>query len=91
MGVASMVLGIVSLVFTFLCGCISMITAPIGLILGIVELVRKKGSNEPKGMAVSGVVMCSISILIFIVLVIILGATGFWEGFMEGFNSTYYW
>ena len=54
MDIASLVLGIVSLVFSFFCGVISFITAPIGLILGIVDLVKKKKANLPnKGMAIA--------------------------------------
>lgn len=71
MDIASMVLGIVSLIFSFLCWFIAIITAPIGLILGIVDLLKKKKENMPnKGMAISGIIMNSIAIVIIIFIVI---------------------
>lgn len=66
MDVASMVLGIISLVFSFFCGFISLITAPVGLILGIIDLVKKKAQEKSKGMAIAGVVMCAIAIFILV-------------------------
>lgn len=87
MDIASMVLGIVSLVFSFLCGCVSIITAPIGLVLGIVDLVKKRDKQLPKGMAIAGVIMCGISVVLLIVLMVIAISTG---TFIEEFNSIYY-
>lgn len=70
MAIASMVLGIVSIV---LC-CIWYISVPcaiIGLILGI--LYNKKGTKS--GMATAGIV-CSIIAIVLVVLVFILAALG---------------
>lgn len=84
MDVASMVLGIVSLVFSFFCGCISIITAPIGLVLGIVDLVQKKEREDaPKGMSIAGITMCSISLAILIGFFALFGATEFRSDFMN--------
>lgn len=69
MDIASMILGIISLVFCFFCSCVSVITAPIGLILGIVDLVQAKGRNKAKGAAISGIIMCALSLLIMILFI----------------------
>jgi hypothetical protein len=66
MGIASMVIGIVSTVLGFipLCGNIAFIPAIVGLILGIVDVVRKSKQGLPKGQAIAGIVLCSIAIII---------------------------
>ena len=65
MAVASMVLGIVSLVL--LCIIIGGPIGLIGLILGIVVLAKNKPG---KGYAIAGVVMCAISVIVFIFMLI---------------------
>lgn len=57
-GVASMVLGILS-IFTFVC-CINYIFAILAIIFGIVQLVKSK----KKGMAITGIITAAISIII---------------------------
>jgi hypothetical protein len=66
MGAASMVLGILSLVF-FCCTYIAIPLALIGLILGAVSLGRKRGG---KGMAIAGLVMSSISLIFGVVILV---------------------
>lgn len=97
MDIASMVLGIISIVFSFFCGCISMITAPIGLILGIVDLILKKKKGQPIGIAISGVVMCTIAILIIVLLVIVFSLNlngvdnNFYNEFFNELNQSQYY
>lgn len=76
MGVASLVLGIVSLVFGFIpfCGIIAIIPAFIGLILGIVDAVKKSKSQEPKGMAIAGIVLSVIAIVVIAWWVLVVAA-----------------
>lgn len=82
MDIASLVLGIVSVVFSFFCGFVTMITAPIGIILGIVDLVKKKKENMPnKGMAITGIILGAIGLLILIVAFIFLVALGVNSGY----------
>ena len=83
MAVASMVLGIVSIVMLCCSQYISLPCAIIGLILGIIY----KKNNGKNGMATAGVV-CSIvslviSILAIIASVVFLGAVGGREGLNE--------
>ncbi len=77
MGVASLVLGIVSIVFGFVpfCGAIALIPAIIGLILGIVDAVKKSKAQEPKGMAIAGIVLSAIAIVIICWWVFVVIAT----------------
>lgn len=79
MNIASMVLGIVSIVFSFFCQCVSIITAPIGLILGIVDL--KKNPSKPKGMAITGIVLSAISLLMFVAVLLFFGGIGAMSSF----------
>lgn len=80
MAVASMILGIVSIVMLCCSQYISLPCAIIGLILGIVHK-KKNGKN---GMATAGVVCSIISLVLSILLIIasavLLGAVGGKEG-----------
>lgn len=79
MGIASMVIGIISAILGVipLCGNIAFLPALIGLVLGIVDIVIKAKNQQPKGQAIAGVVLCSISliIIIFFNFVIAVGAS----------------
>ena len=86
LAVASMVCGIVSLVFSCCIPVVTYIVALVGLILGGVSLSQKKGG---KGMAIAGLV-CSIIALVPAVIVTIVGAStlaslGGLESYMSGF------
>lgn len=77
--IASMVLGIISLIFLFLpgIGWLGIITAIVGLILGINSKNRiKANSNElgGMGMATAGVVMNIIALVLVILGLIACGA-----------------
>lgn len=77
MGVASLVLGIISVIVGFipLCGTWALVPAIVGLILGIVEAVKKSKAKEPKGKAIAGIVCSAIAIVIIFVWTAIIGAT----------------
>ena len=66
MGIASLVLGIISIIVGFVpfCGAIAFLPALIGLILGIVDMVKKSKSNEKKGQAIAGIIMCALAIIV---------------------------
>ncbi|MCI8635947.1 MAG: DUF4190 domain-containing protein [Eubacterium sp.] len=81
-GVASLVIGIVSLVL--FCSCLNIPLAILAIVFGIVQLT-KPGSK--KGMAVGGIVTSVISLIAFVVFCIgIWGSVDFQEGFQEGFQ-----
>ena len=76
MGIASLVLGIVSVVFCFL-PCLSyvaLITCIIGLVLGIIDLIKKKQSGEPKGQAIAGIVLNAIALGLFVLGFLVLAS-----------------
>lgn len=77
MAVASLVLGIVSIIIGFipLCGMIAFVPAIIGLILGIVDLVKKnKAGEDKKGMSIAGIVLSAIAIVVIAYWVLVVGA-----------------
>ena len=71
LGIASMVLGIVALVFSCCLYYVSLPCALVGLILGAVSLAKKKPG---KGMAIAGLV-CSIISIVPAIIVIVAGAS----------------
>ena len=68
MEIASLVLGIISLVIGCIpfCGTIALMPAIVGLILGIVDLALKAKSVENKSQAIAGLVMSAIAIVVII-------------------------
>lgn len=66
MGVAALVLGIISILVGFIpvCGLIALVPAIIGLILGIVDVIQKNKRGEKKGIAIAGIVCSAIAIII---------------------------
>ena len=75
MGVAALVLGIISIIIGFvpLCGAIALLPAIIGLILGIVDIVLKSKKGEPKGVSIAGTVLSAIAIVIIVFWVFVFG------------------
>lgn len=74
MGIASFILGIISLVMgwiPFLC-FVMLMTATIGLILGIVDTIQKGKTNDKnKGFGIAGLVTSAISIPIIFIMSIV--------------------
>ena len=75
MGIAALILGIISLIIGFipLCGSIALVPAIIGLILGIVDTVLKKKKDEKIAVSVTGLVLSAISIVVIIFWVFVFG------------------
>lgn len=70
MAIASMVLGIIALVFGCCLWYISIPCSIVGLILGGVSLAQKRGG---KGMAIAGIVLSAIGIIVAIIVLVALG------------------
>ena len=68
MGVAALVLGIVSVVIGFIpfCGSWAIIPAIVGLVLGIVDWVKKNKEGNPKGKAIAGVICSAVAIVVIL-------------------------
>ena len=65
MAIASMVLGIISLVIPFA----GIATAVVGLILGVIAMKKQKAVGAPTGMALAGMVCSIITLAINIILI----------------------
>lgn len=65
MGIASMVIGIIALIFSLIpfCGSWALLPAIVGLILGAVDMVQKKKQGQPRGMAIAGLVLNIITLV----------------------------
>lgn len=73
LGIASMVIGILSIIGTC---CYGWILGIIGLILGIVGVCLR---GYGKGMAIAGIILNLIAIILFVVVVLILGVSSMAE------------
>lgn len=76
MGIAALILGIMSLIVGFMpfCGVIAFIPAIVGLILGIVDTVQKSNKKEKKGMSIAGIVLNGIAIVCISFWILVAGA-----------------
>ena len=68
--IASMVLGIVSIVFACCLWYISLVAGIVGLILGIMSV---KQNRDGRGMAIAGIIMCAIAIVLAICVAVFWG------------------
>ena len=75
MGIAALILGIISIIIGFipLCGSIAFVPAVIGLILGIVDTVQKKKKDEKIAVSVAGLVLSALTIVFIVFWVFIFG------------------
>lgn len=71
MRVASLVLGIIAVVFSFIpCVCIvSPAPAAIGLLLGIFGCIQAAKKQQPKGMGIAGVILNIIALVVSILMI----------------------
>ena len=72
LAIASMVLGIVSIVPGWCIPYLPLLLGLVGVILGGVSLAKKQGG---KGMAIAGLVTSIISLAIYVIAAIFVGAT----------------
>ena len=73
MAVATLILGIVALILSFIPGCgIILVCIPVlvGIILGIIALAKKKGK---KGFAITGIILLIISVILSFVSTLVFG------------------
>lgn len=85
-GVASMVLGILSLLF-FCTGC-NILFIILAVIFGIIQLVK----NEQKGFAITGLITSGISLLLFLILWISVfvntGSMDYYDYYRDYYNGS---
>lgn len=72
MGIASLILGIIGIVISWIpiIGLISFVLVIIGLILGIIDVSKKTKTKEKKGVGIAGIVVCSVAIPIIVFMTI---------------------
>ena len=77
MGIASLILGIISILIAPIpfCGSVAFAPALIGLILGIAFLVGAKKRSEPLGIGIAGTILNAISLSVIVIWTIILVST----------------
>lgn len=91
-GIASMVLGIISLVL--FCTCLNIPPAILAVIFGIIHINRRTGSI---GFAIAGIVTSIISVIVTVIMIIVLYiagsnyATWFYTMPFESFMDDYYY
>ncbi len=87
MAVASMICGIVSIIFNCCLWYISLPAAIVSFILGILSIKNKYGG---KGMAIAGIVLSSIVLFAFVLFIIGCSfITVFWSELFQELNSNY--
>lgn len=64
MGIASLVIGLICLLFSPILSILLIIPAIIGLALGIVDVILKNKKNLPKGISIAGIVLSTIALCI---------------------------
>ena len=97
MGIASLVLGILSLLICWI-PCVNyfaFIPAIVGLILGIVDTVQKSKKGENKGMSIAGIILTAIALVVIFLWTVVFGAAAAnvneadVENFVRSINETY--
>jgi hypothetical protein len=76
MAIASLVLGIIALVFTFIpvIGNMAPILAIIGIVLGVMGKKQLAMTGQPSGTATAGLVLSVIALVISLIFTIICGS-----------------
>ena len=97
MGIASLVLGILSLLICWI-PCVNyfaFVPAVVGLILGIVDTVQKSKKGENKGMSIAGIILTAIAIVVIFLWTVVFGAAAAsvnestWENVAKSINASY--
>lgn len=90
MGVASLVLGILSALLGMVpfCNYFAFIPAVIGLGLGIAEIVSKSKKKEPKGMGIAGTILSGVAILFIAFWTLIIGVIAISEDW-DSYDNDY--
>lgn len=75
MGIASLVIGIIAIVASFIpcAGFFTFIPAVVGLILGAVGRVQLKNKNEPTGVATAGLVLNILALVWIVIFLMVIG------------------
>ncbi|MDR1668522.1 MAG: DUF4190 domain-containing protein [Oscillospiraceae bacterium] len=93
MAVASLVLGIISLVFMFIPGVsfVGIAAGVVAVILGALAMKQLKAAGQPTGMATAGLVMGIVGLAIATIVTIVCGAAICAAGNVIGGLSDFNW
>ncbi|MPN48190.1 hypothetical protein SDC9_195795 [bioreactor metagenome] len=77
MGIAALILGVVSLFISFFpfCGAVALLPGIIGLMLGIIDIVIKSRNGQSKALGIVGTVLNGLALLVAILWGILLVIT----------------
>jgi hypothetical protein len=78
MDLAALIIGIVAVVLGFipLCGTIALLPAIVGLILGIVDVMKKSKAQQPKGKGMAGIILNAVAIVVILLWTLVFAAGG---------------
>ena len=76
MGIAALVIGVISLIIGFIpaCGIVALVPAIVGLILGVVHFSKQGKASQPRGIGIAAIVLNVAAIAII----------GIWVGVLAG-------
>ena len=76
MGIASMIIGIISAILGFIpfCNYFATIPAVAGLVLGIVDVILKSKKQQPKGVGIAGIVLNAVAIILILLWTLVIAA-----------------
>ena len=68
MGIASFVIGLICLILSPFLSVFLILPAILGLVLGIIDVVRKSKKKEPRGLSIAGIVLSTIALVVCILV-----------------------
>lgn len=77
MGIASLVIGIVGLIMSFIpcIGTYAFLPVIAGLVLGIIDMKQQKQKKQPHGISVAGIVLNAVALIIIIIMYMWVSST----------------
>lgn len=78
MDLAALIIGIIAVVLGFIpfCGYFALLPAIVGLILGIVDVMKKSKAKQPKGKGIAGIVLNAVAIVVILLWTLVIAAGG---------------
>ena len=78
MGIAALIIGIISIILGFVpfCNIFAILPALVALVLGIIDWVKKHKAGAPKGKAIAGTICAALALIIIPISYIVVAAVG---------------
>ena len=71
MGVASFVIGLICLILSPFLSVFLILPSILGLVFGIIDVVRKSKKKEPRGLSIAGIVLSTIALVVCILVTVL--------------------